>query len=423
MDVEVVVVADSSLLCLVSLHGVGFEQTPGEQIPGYADYLHRHLSKFLDSSVLSNDPFRLRSEHGENGPIYVHSCWPAYSKQRELGLARLGSWRDIDGRRKIDISGAPLTQGRERISHVALIYADQEEQKTTLSMMFLMMLLSQCRVHRYSSIFGLFGLLRQFIGGVLDQPIGEVRHPAASLSVRKDSARIQEWWQWLPGHLYRRRGTFAIAMQLLSDMAGYLLHNEQREQLRNFVMDALLRLAARDDVEGIILNAHSTGTLIAYDVFRQLPTPARRKIKAIITAGSPLRKYVTLFGWGRKIESEIALPPWYNFWDKRDPMADPLSAPLNWKRGRPIRTSESLFQRINPIKGSTTEVAVIDKEVDNIRNSYGRGLQPHNYWDNQTEFVQALVHILWQSAVVKTLLFSPPASNSGVALYEQTSSM
>ena len=49
---------DPKYICLVTIHGVGFMQPPINGIPGYADGLHQHLSKYLDEHLLGDDPKR-----------------------------------------------------------------------------------------------------------------------------------------------------------------------------------------------------------------------------------------------------------------------------------------------------------------------------------------------------------------------------
>jgi hypothetical protein len=43
---------DSPVICLVTIHGIGFQQPPLGNIHGYADRLHQHLSKHLDETLL-----------------------------------------------------------------------------------------------------------------------------------------------------------------------------------------------------------------------------------------------------------------------------------------------------------------------------------------------------------------------------------
>src|SRR5260370_15251564 len=81
-------------------------------------------------------------------------------------------------------------------------------------------------------------------------------------------------------------------------VAAHVCHNGRRLRVRSFVLDALLRLAAREDVSGFVLNTHSNGTIVGLDVVQELPPFAAEKIRAIITAGSPIRKNVVPFCWG-----------------------------------------------------------------------------------------------------------------------------
>src|ERR1700730_2847562 len=117
---------NDAVICLVTIHGIGFQQPLqiGENgdpdIPGYADGLHEHLSKILDESWLCDDPERTRSQHGQNGPVYVQSVWPPGSHCREAGLRRLGSWDDSHMSTVIG-PDTRLCDGKGRITHVALV--------------------------------------------------------------------------------------------------------------------------------------------------------------------------------------------------------------------------------------------------------------------------------------------------------------
>jgi hypothetical protein len=188
----------------------------------------------------------------------------------------------------------------------------------------------------------------------------------------------------------------AVLRSLENDVASYVCKNELRERVRSFVHEALLRLAARDDVEGIVVNSHSQGTVVAYDVLRTLPPSATAKVRAFITAGSPLRKYVDLFSWGTEAGYvEDLRGPWTNFWDPLDPVADPLEPPEDWRRGTPVpdRGPSSLFQVTDNLTGFLRPVPISDRQVDNVINS-GGDLPAHNYWDNDPEFVRPLAQIL-----------------------------
>jgi hypothetical protein len=183
---------------------------------------------------------------------------------------------------------------------------------------------------------------------------------------------------------------------LEDDVACYICHNEERERVRSFVNEALLRLASRDDVGAIIFNTHSNGTVIGLDILRQLPPFAAAKIKAFVTAGSPLRKYVDLYSWGQQIESINPIQPWYNFWDQLDPVADPLEPPKDWLRGQKVISpyDPKLFLLVDPNSGASSNIDVTDIQIDNVHKSIGGGLQAHNYWDNVEQFVPQLAKIV-----------------------------
>ena len=388
--------ANNPLACLVTIHGISFQQPPQPALglPGYADGLHQHLSKYLTPSILGDDPQRSRSQRGENGPIYVQSCWPLESGNSEQGLVRLGQWStDI---RHIDCISAPLTAENARIAHIALVYSPLEEEKAQVGAGFVAGSMSLARMSHYAHITGLMHLL-------LSDGLAISRHhttnnvqPGTNLIPRHTSATTPI------GH--HSNGLLTVMRNLEDDVAAYVSHNGQRERIREFVYKALLRLAARNDVTSIIINAHSNGTVIALDVLRQLPTCAALKIKAIVTAGSPLRKYVDLFHWGQQIESTIAIPPWLNFWDEYDPVADPLAPPLSWHHSDPIPSpcKPSLFQYIDSNTGTVSNIDIKDIQVDNLTHSYGGGLQAHNYWDNEEEFVKPLAGLLLRLTVHKS---------------------
>jgi hypothetical protein len=72
-------------VCLLTVHGIGFQQPPTGGRDGYADGLHDHLRKVLGDRLGEDcedpaDPERPR------GPVYVQS---EVEGKRELGLGRL----------------------------------------------------------------------------------------------------------------------------------------------------------------------------------------------------------------------------------------------------------------------------------------------------------------------------------------------
>jgi len=154
--------------------------------------------------------------------------------------------------------------------------------------------------------------------------------------------------------------------------------------VRNFILEVLRRLACRDDVAGIVLNTHSNGTLIGIDVQQELPTFVAAKIRAMITAGSPISKYVNLFSWGKHLEVtpklDVWLDQWTNFYDENDIVADPL---------------QDVYQSIDTNTGDTGPITIHDIKVENTRFSNPPGDMPaHNYWDNQEQFIPQVAAIL-----------------------------
>lgn len=378
----------SPITCIVTLHGIGFEQPPQGNIPGYADSLHEHLSIYLDG-LLSDDPNRQRNQKGEHGPIYVQSRYLTADGQasREEGLKRLGSWSG--DMRSIVTQNAPLVANDERIAHVALVYSNLEPQGPALGAAAIATAMSLFSASHYAHITGLLHMVWLDTLAMVEHPtLANAQSPG--LHPRNDLRRSKK------PIAQDTSPTLLMALRNLEDdVACYVCHNEERERVRSFVNEALLRLAYRDDVGEIILNTHSNGTVIALDVLRQLPPFVAAKVKVFITAGSPLRKYIDLFRWGQQIESLNPIKPWHNFWDECDPVADPLEPPISWHRGDMLQSpyDTKLFLLIDPNSGRQADIEVIDHKIDNVHNSSGGGMQAHNYWDND-EFVSQFVEIV-----------------------------
>jgi hypothetical protein len=415
------------ITCIVTIHGIGFEQPPSEGMAGYADDLHMHLHEHL-GDLLSDDPTRQSYQRGESVPIYVQSSYPSSQskkRSREAGMKRLGAWRG-DNLSDLDTSDAPLTLPGARIAHVALVYSDLEGKGVQVvpSVITLLMALSSLFRGRYDTFFHLFKMLwedfhlpktpssaqeasNQQQKALAGQTAAQgKRPPIASLSVRQDGG-VQTVLTPRK-HLFRRRQPAApddrkmVFLQLQNDVAAYICSNDLREQIRSFVLDALLRLAMRKDVKSIVINAHSNGTVVAYDALCSLPPPTASKIKVFITAGSPLRKYTTLFTWGQHIDTIPPVSLWKNFWDEHDPVADPLKPCFEWLRGKKPTPEQltSLYSGHHPCTGDRIKLPIEDMSVDNVTNiPHGEGLVAHNYWDNTQEFIPEVV------AIVKKALY------------------
>ena len=395
---------DGSVVCLVTIHGIGFEQAPENGTPGYADGLHEHLSVALGDDLLGDDPGRTRTRPGENGPVYVQSLWPPGKPTREQGLARLGTWSSR-AERQIEIAGVPLVNGGQRIAHVALVYSHLEAQGPHAGSGLVAASMAMAQAGHYASVLGLARMV------FVDTSAMLAHHDTGS-SATDSSLRVRQ--SALAEHLGPRlpfahgsaaappadpSGLLVTFRNLENDVAAYVSRNDLRERVRAFVREALIRIASRPDVAGIVVNSHSNGTVVAFDVLSDLPRVFAERVWWLMTAGSPLRKYTELFNWGSDGGSLRALRGWTNFWDRMDPVADPLAPPAGWRLGdlvQPAVAGAGLYQSLNPDSGMLESIPIEDQEVDNVTNSRGGGLRAHNYWDNETEVVRSVAATLKQ---------------------------
>ena len=85
---------DSRMICFVTIHGIGFQHPPLDDIPGYADSLLANVCRVLNqigNLLFSDDPDRRPDEVGDSVPIDIQSVWTPDSLHIEDGLKRLGS--------------------------------------------------------------------------------------------------------------------------------------------------------------------------------------------------------------------------------------------------------------------------------------------------------------------------------------------
>jgi hypothetical protein len=382
-------------LCLVTVHGIGFQQPPEGKQPGYADALHKHLREpEALGDRLGDDPKR------PGGPVYVRS---EADGSRNGGLARLNPTLKL----------AP----EGKIAHVALVYTPSEPLQPRLGSVADVLARAVLAHDHYISALGALRLALSDAWAALHESKQlteeSTLRPRTDLTLAPHHHRLQ---QMLHGHratFVPEPGPLGIFRALEDDMATYVARNDLRERVRGFVQEALLKVSVHPAVSGVVLNTHSQGTVIGWDVLCRLPFFAWRDehkerasfLRALVTAGSPIRKYVDLFAWGEQVGQLAALLdgspgqlPWHNFWDPHDPVADPLNPATAWRPGgslddRPPE-DKGLLVATNPANGDERHVDVRDTQVDNIEHSSGGGLQAHDYWNNRTEFVDALARIL-----------------------------
>lgn len=341
------------LTCVVTIHGIGFQQPADDKadVPGYADALHASLRPLL-GRAFGEDPQR-----PNGGPVYVQSEYPRLSKDTEKGLERIGTW---DAGRSV-VKGADLTQAGASIAHVALVYSGDEEHVADPLSGAVIALLGIQGVLHYATPEGLADTFGNDMRGLFH------RRTPADPQAQPDAAKAA--------------GAHPLTA-LVDHVGGYVTRNVLRERVRVFVRDAVTRLAAREDVKTIVLNTHSNGTVIAFDVLPRIWPEQARKLGLYVTAGSPLRKYVHLLSWGNEVENWPDVK-WINYYDIDDPVADQLQPPLDIRvTGNAGMGGSGLFVGYAPADRKPT---VVDQRVSNV----DANRDAHNYWGNQ-EFCRLL---------------------------------
>lgn len=390
------------LTVLLTIHGIGFQQFPDDtanpKVAGYADGLHTKLVGVLGGSVLGPDPNRLAD--GIRGPVYVQSHFPAdQPNNREGGLARLGTLRN-DG--TVDVTGQPLAPDDARAAHVALVYVHSETTTPLPGATAEMVARGIFEVSHYATVRGAIGMLVHDIGGMIHHgPSPTDPGGQGELKVRDDVAAghhplVRVLQAVTPTRAPQGSGPLDVIRTVEDDVAAYVCRNDLRQRVRDFVQGALIRLALRPDVDSIIVNAHSQGTVVSFDVVRGVEPDVAGKIRWLVTAGSPLRKYAQMLAWGTDTGSIALIPQWLNAWDELDPVADPLGPDQSWKRGDPLtaQTPQGLFRSVDWVAGTDTPAQVVDCQVDNVKIVPGTGLRAHDYWGDVPQFVTPLAAVI-----------------------------
>jgi hypothetical protein len=384
-------------VCLLTVHGIGFQQPPTDGRDGYADGLHEHLRTALGDRLGEDCEPPADPARPPGGPVYVQSEWKG---KRELGLGRLD---------KQLIAGG-------NIGHVALVYAPSLAPDHHLGETLETVARAAASLGRYTSVIGALKLLGRDLWAVVHHPHHD--DDTSNLRPRTDVPRtrhlghLAEVTDALRGDGAHDTGSASssnVLSAIEADVATYVSRNDLRERVRGFVQEAITRLLHNEQVDLLVVNAHSQGTVLCWDVLCRLPLfswkktdeATTRKVRALVTAGSPIRKYIDLFDWGGQVGQMAALTPpfvWRNFYDERDPVADPLDPAVTWRPGQPPTPAQSaedaLLVAIDPVSGDRRHFVVEDNRVDNVEHSAGGGLQAHDYWNNTEQFVPALKELL-----------------------------
>ena len=386
------------MIVVITVHGIGFQQPPSldGKVAGYADRLHDNLRQVLHAD-LGDDPHRLT--RGQHGPVYVQSNWPPFEGPTEEGVKRLGTWAN-EAHTQIDANTAPALVSTGQIAHVVLVYSGLEEEQWDPATLLPLGSLALPVLTHYATVRGVIQMAVRDFEGILHHSPG---HGSGSPSLTPRSDRPNAKVRVLPNlpapaaHAAGLPGASVLdaLKQVEDDVGGYVARNELRERVRVFVSEAIARVCGRGDVERVFLNTHSNGSVVGFDALKTLNPLLAGKIGAFVTAGSPLRKYVTLLSWGSDCGQIVDIPRWLNFWDDADPVADPLDPGVTWKRGNafPDPAAGHLFAEIQSATSLRPKV-IEEVQVHNITFSDGGGLQAHNYWDNQDEFVKPLAEVL-----------------------------
>jgi hypothetical protein len=376
--------------CLLTIHGMGFQQAPAPGVTGYADRLHAALQKQLPG--LGGDPVSELGRPAGEGAVYVHSEWPPddpQNRNREQGLHRLGTWTsDERGDGDIDASKAPLFEPGHDVAHVALVYSHLEDQGNHFGASTQALVDGAVSHGRYASLLSIAHMAVVDVWAALHHRQKGDEALTPSLRVRADATAKTNH----PNTDGNPSGLLSVLQALDHDVATYICRNDLRARVHDFVEEALMRLCCRDDVDAVVVNTHSLGTVLAFDTLRAMPPFVIGQVRCLVTAGSPLRKFVDLFYWGQDAGSLVGIP-WRNFWDPTDPMADPLAPPQEWRRGEPPPAHSQhphLYYAYDRDSGAQVDVAPEDLEVDNAAHEAGGGLPAHNYWDNEDEVVRRL---------------------------------
>lgn len=385
------------MIVIVTIHGIGFQNTPSSltATDGYADALHAGLCKQdgLKDGVLGDDPNRVAA--GGSGPVYVSSSFPPDTHNTEDGLKRLGVWKG----NSIDAGDTKLAPDGAKYAHVALVYSHLEETQGDAIAMMGLGLLGAPSVSHYATVGGLMRMAFEDVRAMKAKPAaGDA--PSPGLQVRPQPAQHRGLVSRMLHAFHQQKqpagggggGPLETLRQVQDDVAAYVVRNEHRERVRAFIRDAVSRILGRPEVEGVIINSHSNGTVMGFDLIAALSPPSAARVRRLITAGCPLRKYVDCMDWGIDARNVSYMPAgrWTNFYDVDDPVADPLQPDVSWKRGQdmPAGGGPGLFVTYDPQTGAKSDVAVADVVIKNVGVSPG-DLPAHNYWDNPSFWAQA----------------------------------
>ena len=146
----------------------------------------------------------------------------------------------------------------------------------------------------------------------------------------------------------------AVLNKKLPDLGKYYAKKKTRQMLRTMVREKVEKYGK--DGKRVMLIAHSMGSIMAYDVLRELGREGPDfRIEHLVTIGSPLGlphvAYKANEEFGR-LRTPSIVEKWSNLADRRDPVAADVHLDNDYKaNGRGVKVHDDMV--INGYKGKT----------------------------------------------------------------------
>lgn len=214
---------------------------------------------------------------------------------------------------------------------------------------------------------GLDEVITGTINELLNVYIEEADRKAKEAEEKRAQERIAEnsqWyiklWHWIKSvfgkamsdapaaGLRKVKKVLPSVLDALIDLPLYL-EEEKGSAIRHLVKTKIEEAINNASGESVILVGHSLGSVVAFDIVKEyIKVGEGRKIKALVTMGSPL-EWVTKIRRALGIEINsggVANIEWLNFYDEQDPV--PLRRKLN----------EEMFAGVRNIKCSSGKILI-----------------------------------------------------------------
>jgi len=253
------------VIVVLTIHGIGFQ--PGSNL----DLGHRRLCRPAPRAT-SNESLPVPSATTPSAsprmvvvrymrPITFHLG----AARPSLVFARLGSWTPTGS---VDPTGKPWRRPARRLLMSHWLYSGLEENQGDVPALLGLETLSATSITDYESLGG----PRQDAESTISRRCPSI--PPATARSRRVCALEPDTTMHRgivarllhdvahPTNPASSSGPAGILHTVEDDVAAYVTRNEHRERVRGFIRDAASRLIARPDVEGVVINGHSNGTVM-----------------------------------------------------------------------------------------------------------------------------------------------------------------